>query len=69
LQPLNPLAGTNLPVSGLLKSEGTLKDLTKAFEDIIIQQNIQKYGSKREAARRLGVDIATLVRKTTRERG
>lgn len=61
-------AATGLPVSDLIRSEGTLKDLTKAFEDIIIQQSIQKYGSKREAARRLGVDIATLVRKTTRER-
>ena len=56
-------------ISELLGTDGTLKDLTKAFEDILIHNSIQKYGSKREAARRLGVDIATLVRKTTRERG
>ncbi|MFG1345178.1 sigma 54-interacting transcriptional regulator [Xanthobacter autotrophicus DSM 431] len=45
---------------------GTLRDLTRAFEDQVIQRALERYGSKREAARRLGVDIATLVRKTTR---
>lgn len=67
-QKASPFA-ESLPISDLLRSNGALKDLTKAFEDIVIQQTIQKYGSKREAARRLGVDIATLVRKTTRDRG
>lgn len=43
-----------------------LKDLTQAFEHQVIQKALQKYGSKREAARHLGVDIATIVRKTTR---
>lgn len=55
-------------ISELLATDGTLKELTKAFQDIVIQNSIQKHGSKREAARRLGVDIATLVRKTTHER-
>lgn len=44
----------------------SLKDLTRAFEDEVIKQHIARYGSKREAARQLGVDIATLVRKTAR---
>lgn len=47
---------------------GTLKDLTRAFEDQVIQRALERFGSKREAARQLGVDIATLVRKTTRPR-
>lgn len=64
-----PSVSGNPSVHELLVADGTLKGLTKAFEDIIIQSSIQKYGSKREAARRLGVDIATLVRKTTRVRG
>ena len=45
----------------------SLKELTRAFEDEVIKQHIGRYGSKREAARQLGVDIATLVRKTTRD--
>lgn len=65
--PLAPASGQ--AIDELVSSEGTLKDLTKAFEDIVINRAIQRYGSKREAARRLGVDIATLVRKTTRDRG
>lgn len=48
-------------------SGASLKDLTRAFEDEIIKQHIARHGSKREAARQLGVDIATLVRKTTRD--
>ncbi|MFG1392402.1 sigma 54-interacting transcriptional regulator [Xanthobacter agilis] len=46
----------------------TLRELTRAFEDDVIRRALDRYGSKREAARRLGVDIATLVRKTTRPR-
>lgn len=61
-------ASSGLAIDELVRSDGTLKDLTKAFEDIVIERAIQKHGSKREAARRLGVDIATLVRKTTRDR-
>ena len=58
---------TSMPIADFVRSDGTLKDITKAFEDVVIRESIQKYGSKREAARRLGVDIATLVRKTTRK--
>lgn len=65
--PLAPASGQ--AIDDLVSSDGTLKDLTRAFEDLVIHRAIQRYGSKREAARRLGVDIATLVRKTTRDRG
>lgn len=52
-----------------LFTEGrSLKDLRQAFEDRIIASAVQRYGSKREAARHLGVDIATVVRKTSRGR-
>ncbi|MBB3810750.1 transcriptional regulator with PAS, ATPase and Fis domain [Pseudochelatococcus contaminans] len=62
--PLNFPAGI---VDSLDTSEGTtLKDLSRAFEDHIIKVFLDRYGSKRETARRLGIDIATLVRKTTR---
>lgn len=44
----------------------TLKEQVRAYEDRIIRQAIARFGSKREAARQLGVDIATLVRKTRR---
>lgn len=67
--PQSVVAPSNVSVDELMTADATLKDLTKAFEDAVILKAIQKHGSKREAARRLGVDIATLVRKTTRERG
>lgn len=57
--------------SGALPPAGegaNLKEMTRAFEDHVIRQAMARYGSKREAARHLGVDIATLVRKTTRPR-
>ncbi|WP_368735632.1 helix-turn-helix domain-containing protein [Escherichia coli] len=45
-----------------------MRDLRQSFEDKVIAIAIERYGSKREAARHLGVDIATLVRKTSRGR-
>ncbi|WP_334174538.1 sigma 54-interacting transcriptional regulator [Pseudoxanthobacter sp.] len=58
-----------LPPGPAESAEGaSLKEMTRAFEDQVIQQALVRYGSKREAARHLGVDIATLVRKTTRPR-
>jgi transcriptional regulator with PAS, ATPase and Fis domain len=48
---------------------GTLKDMTAAFEDRIIRQAVETYGSKREAAKHLGIDGATLIRKLRRLEG
>jgi transcriptional regulator with PAS, ATPase and Fis domain len=44
----------------------SLKELTRAFEERIIHQALDRLGSKRAAAKELGVDIATIVRKTNR---
>ena len=45
-------------------SSRTLKDQVKAFERALIDNAIDRLGSKRKAARALGVDIGTIVRKT-----
>jgi transcriptional regulator with PAS, ATPase and Fis domain len=48
-------------------SEGrSLKELTRAFEERVIHAALDRLGSKRAAAKELGVDIATIVRKTNR---
>lgn len=44
----------------------TLKDMARAFEQRIISEALDRLGSKRAAAKELGVDIATIVRKTNR---
>ncbi|GEO84714.1 MULTISPECIES: sigma 54-interacting transcriptional regulator [Alphaproteobacteria] len=44
----------------------TLKEMTRAFEEKVINEALDRLGSKRAAARELGVDIATIVRKTNR---
>lgn len=44
----------------------SLKDRTRAFEEQIINEALDRLGSKRAAAKELGVDIATIVRKTNR---
>ena len=46
---------------------GTLRDRLAAFEAEIIAAAILEHGSKRKAATALGVDIGTIVRKTTRK--
>lgn len=46
---------------------GTLRDRLAAFEAGIIADAIREHGSKRKAAAALGVDIGTIVRKTTRK--
>ena len=46
---------------------GTLRDRLAAFEAGIIAEAIREHGSKRKAAAALGVDIGTIVRKTTRK--
>lgn len=44
--------------------DATLKDLVKGYEGRIIDAAISLHGSKRKAAKALGVDIGTIVRKT-----
>jgi transcriptional regulator with PAS, ATPase and Fis domain len=43
-----------------------LKQQVKEFESGIINKAIEELGTKRKAARALGVDIGTIVRKTKR---
>ncbi|MAK90082.1 MAG: transcriptional regulator [Oleibacter sp.] len=45
-----------------------LKDMVRIYEKSIIDEAINTYGSKRAAARALGVDIGTIVRKTNNEK-
>lgn len=45
----------------------SLKDLVQEFETWILEKSIAENGSKRSAAKALGIDIATLVRKTKRK--
>jgi transcriptional regulator with PAS, ATPase and Fis domain len=41
-----------------------LKDVVRRFESHVVQDAIRRTGSKRKAAELLGVDIATIVRKS-----
>lgn len=50
-------------------ADASLKSQVRAFEETLIRDAINRFGSKREAARHLGVDIATLVRKTKKDEG
>lgn len=52
------------PASG---PTGTLRERIAALEADIIAAAIKEHGSKRKAATALGVDIGTIVRKTTRK--
>ncbi len=47
---------------------GSLKSRVDAFELRTIQTSIAQHGSKRSAAKALGIDVATLIRKETRSR-
>lgn len=49
-------------------ARGRLKDSVRAFERELIADAIAHHGSKRKAARALGVDIGTIVRKTQGDR-
>jgi PAS domain S-box-containing protein len=60
--PLN--TGDAFPVIDL---DSDLKSQVIAFENNIIARAIGQFGSKREAARKLGIDVATLIRKQIRE--
>ncbi|TCU07601.1 sigma 54-interacting transcriptional regulator [Rhizobium sullae] len=48
-------------------AHASLKDLVQGFETWILEKSIAENGSKRSAAKALGIDIATLVRKTKRK--
>lgn len=58
------------PASLPMQEEGTtLKEMTAMFEDRVLRDAITKYGTRREAAQRLGIDNATLLRKLRRLTG
>lgn len=46
----------------------SFRDLVQEFETWVLEKSIAENGSKRSAAKALGIDIATLVRKTKRKR-
>lgn len=46
----------------------SFRELVQEFETWILEKSIAENGSKRSAAKALGIDIATLVRKTKRKR-
>lgn len=60
------LLSPDAPLAPTQSASGTLKDLTASFEEQVIRDAIARYGSKREAARQLGIDGATLIRKLRR---
>jgi transcriptional regulator with PAS, ATPase and Fis domain len=66
LQTVLSLSGSAAPPLSMPGAGATLKELTAAFEDQVLREAIAKYGSKREAAQRLGIDNATLIRKLRR---
>ena len=41
-----------------------LRDQVRELERAVIEEAIARWGSKREAARQLGIDVATLIRKS-----
>lgn len=56
----------SVQISDVELSDEHLKDQVARFEQSLIERAIEQHGSKREAARHLGVDIATLIRKQKR---
>jgi transcriptional regulator with PAS, ATPase and Fis domain len=42
----------------------SLRDRVRQMERTVIADAIARWGSKREAARQLGIDVATLIRKS-----
>lgn len=47
--------------------DATLKEMVRGYESQIIDAAISRHGSKRKAAKALGVDIGTIVRKTQQQ--
>ena len=52
------------PSTDAKTAPATLKSIVKKYERDLIIQSIKEHGSKRKAAKALGVDIATVVRKS-----
>lgn len=48
------------------QGDENLKQAVLAFEEQLIHEAIRKHGSKRKAARALGIDVSTIIRKMTR---
>ena len=61
--PVRPAANQGEPAAA-----AGFKELVQAFETWLLEKSIAENGSKRSAAKALGIDIATLVRKTKRGR-
>lgn len=59
-------ARTEATMSAVEFDGQTLKELVRNFEARVLDDAIAKFGSKREVAKQLGVDVATIVRKTNR---
>lgn len=66
--PAAPIAPAAVPVADGSPAGTGLKDLVQEFESWVLEKSIAENGSKRSAAKALGIDIATLVRKTKRRR-
>jgi transcriptional regulator with PAS, ATPase and Fis domain len=62
-QPVAPVAAETGAAS-----PASFKDLVQEFETWVLEKSIAENGSKRSAAKALGIDIATLIRKTKRKR-
>ncbi len=63
--PADPTQKTAMP--NLAHIFDGLRSMVQAYEMDVIGQAVAKYGSKREAARHLKIDVATLIRKMRRE--
>lgn len=69
--PVTPLAPPLSFAGNVAESSvqpASFRDLVQEFESWVLEKSIAENGSKRSAAKALGIDIATLVRKTKRKR-
>lgn len=64
---LPPVQGC-APASAPDRTGLPLKDLVREFEIRTIENSVADHGSKRSAAKALGIDVATLIRKMNRSR-
>ncbi|UWU26068.1 sigma 54-interacting transcriptional regulator (plasmid) [Rhizobium sp. CB3060] len=71
-----PLVEARLPAAGPVTpstsqsaeiATASFKDLVQEFEAWVLEKSITENGSKRSAAKALGIDIATVIRKTRRK--
>jgi transcriptional regulator with PAS, ATPase and Fis domain len=66
--PVQAFRAAAVPLADTAERPERFKDLVQAFEHWVLEKSIAEHGSKRSAAKALGIDIATLVRKTKRTR-